>query len=126
MIDPRNPPDETHIPTDSDHPAHKDICKTLVLLSIGKIYFVVEGLCKSTSDYDELQKSEEYFYNEHTCPTNFIPILMIAHNGDLDPHGLFRFIESVWMTTEYVASTDKDKYLTEIFPQLKEKSIEKA
>ena len=36
---------------------------------------------------------EKYFYEEHTCPTNwFRDVEQISVNGDNDPHGLFEFV----------------------------------
>lgn len=38
----------------------------------------------------------EYFYDEHTCPTNWTgDIEMLVADGDGDPHGLFRYVESI-------------------------------
>lgn len=35
----------------------------------------------------------EFFYNEHTCPTNWInEVIAVAHQGDTDPHGSFEFV----------------------------------
>jgi hypothetical protein len=34
-----------------------------------------------------------YFYNEHTCPTNFMrEVAEIIFQGDSDPHGVFEFV----------------------------------
>lgn len=130
QIDPRNPPLSDMVRTDSDHEFHRNLYKTLNLLCIGTagepVYFVIEGLSvwedKPWPDHiNALQESSAYFYEEHTCPTNFIRIPMIFHDGDADPHGVFEFVEAVWMTTEYVAADKlggKREYLAEVFPQL--------
>ena len=105
---------------ESTHPAHANLRKTLVLLKIeGKeapIFFVVEGLSTWPSTREELLEHERYFYEEHTCPTNFIRIPMIATGGDCDPHGVFDFVDAVWMMDEY--QENDDDYLSEVFPQL--------
>lgn len=123
MIDdpynPRNPKAEFVCRTTSSHPAHDKFRKIYCLLSIntteGKAYFVVEGLQEWPSTYEDMQIDKRYFYEEHTCPINFISIPLISFNGDRDPHGLFNFEEAVWMIRE---DADED-YLCEIFPQLK-------
>lgn len=35
----------------------------------------------------------EYYYDEHTCPTNWFPdVTKLIHDGDDDPHGCFTFV----------------------------------
>ena len=119
--DPRNPEPEFMVRTDSAHPAHDNLRKTLNLLKIEAkgepVYFVVEGLCQWPKTNAEMVESAEYFYNEHTCPTNFIDVPMISRDGNHDPHGLFEFVDAVWMTNEY-DKDNADEYLVEVFPQL--------
>src|SRR6266481_2059156 len=44
----------------------------------------------SLEDYRE---HERYFYDEHTCPTNWTRnIVEIIFKGDRDPHGVFEFV----------------------------------
>lgn len=113
-----------------DHSIHRSMYETLVLLKIetatAPVYFVIEGLGK-VENWDhpqiinDLQEKAAYFYEEHTCPTNFIRIPMIFHNGDQDPHGVFDFVEAVWMTPEYLEAMEngwEDDYLAAVFPQL--------
>lgn len=42
-------------------------------------------------------EDEHYFYEMHSCPTNFLQEVekVIAANGDDDPHGLFRWEKTV-------------------------------
>ena len=119
--DPRNPNPEHMVHNGSTHPFHANMRKTLVLLCIPTagepVYFVVEGLATWPMTYDELQEKDSYFYEEGTCPTNFIRIPMISHGGDADPHGVFEHVETVWMLSEYDAD-DADDYLLSVFPQL--------
>lgn len=119
--DPRNPDPRYMVSHGGTNPAHGDMRKTLVLLKIngrdGPIFFVVEGLSKWPTPMPELIEQTRYFYEEHTCPTNFIRIPMIAQGGDHDPHGVFEFVDVVWMVDEY-SGDDIDEYLIEVFPQL--------
>lgn len=129
-IDPRNPLLADLVHTESEHQYHRDIYKTLVLLRIdtiaGNVFFVVEGLLSFTADREEAVAGQRYFYNEHTCPTNFIRIPLIAENPRggklrLDPHGVLEFVDFIWMTTEYVAADEgarSDDYLVAAFPQM--------
>ena len=42
---------------------------------------------------DEFVENERYFYNQHTCPTNWLrDIEQIEFEGDKDPHGVFEFV----------------------------------
>ena len=66
----------------------------------------------------------QYFYEEHTCPTNWLRIPMISVAGNHDPHGLFEFVDAVWMMDEYeVLGESRDPsgqegYLLEAFTQM--------
>jgi hypothetical protein len=45
---------------------------------------------------EEYAGHQEYFYNEHTCPTNWTrEIEQIIFQGDTDPHGVFQFVSVV-------------------------------
>jgi hypothetical protein len=42
---------------------------------------------------EDFIEQERYFYNEHTCPTNWLQdIQQIEFEGDTDPHGVFEFV----------------------------------
>lgn len=122
-------PAEVMIPTDSDR--HPNMFKTLNLLKIespsGPIYFVVEGLgvFDVQEGDEEFQRHNQYFYESHTCPTNFVggDIVAVFTPEDDDPHGCFEHVRSVWMTDAYLrACEDEDgnaetRYLRGIFPE---------
>ena len=72
--------------------------KTLDFLSNGKVGLIVEGMAfvdkSGKCDLD----SKEYWYNEHTCPTNYTQNILAVvdlSNGDCDPHGIFEYAGSV-------------------------------
>lgn len=124
---PRDPDPKYMVASGSSHPAHADMRKTLVLLKIetsdGPVYFVVEGVKRWPESYAEMQDGDRYFYEEHTCPINFIRVPLIASGGDLDPHGLFDHVETVWMMDEYESESEAGRggdYLVEVFPVLLE------
>lgn len=44
---------------------------------------------------------DEYLYNEHTCPTNWLrDVVTVSFEGNDDPHGLFRWESTVKTSTD--------------------------
>jgi hypothetical protein len=41
--------------------------------------------------------NKRYFYEEHTCPTNYLGVEMVVdlNDGDTDPHGIFEFVGAI-------------------------------
>lgn len=138
-------PGEHEVHTDSEH----DLWRTLVLLAIDTaegvpVYFIVEGLA-GTGDIKEMEEHERYFYEEHTCPTNFVGphgkdsegygVVALYHGGDRDPHGVFRYVRAVWMPRRYVnakslaeqrghnVGPNPEDIIEELFPELLGKSV---
>ncbi len=61
------------------------------------VYFVVQGMRfieKRHYEQDE-HAGKEFFYEEHSCPTNWLKPEMVYCDGDSDPHGLIRFVSHV-------------------------------
>jgi hypothetical protein len=74
------------------------------------IYLVVKT--KRYSDDDGLA----YFYNEHTCPTNWIgDVEAIIFEGDSDPHGVAQFVRRVDLPSSVDDVDDLD--LPSLFPE---------
>jgi len=66
-----------------------------VVLMHNNIFVVVEGAAYAKDDPSNYDASNlRYFYDEHTCPVNWMGVecLYDAENNDTDPHGLFRFL----------------------------------
>ena len=67
--------------------------KSLVLLKLDitekNIYIIIEG-----NIYDENNDHHEYYYNEHTCPSNYLGF-KILEEEDTDPHGIFQFVQEI-------------------------------
>lgn len=91
------------------------------------LYLVVETTFHDHGDGPSTDLN--YYINEHTCPTNWLPVLMIAENGDPDPHGVFKFVRGVTFaeikeTFGYSLETlrhgcnDQDEALLAIFPEI--------
>lgn len=65
----------------------------LVLILAAKIYRVVGEV-----DLEKVRSDKRYFYEEHTCPTNFVRTAQVRELNDLrddDPHGLFTYYDTV-------------------------------
>lgn len=79
---------------------------TLVLLVLNgaslrdePIFLVTQGMVFEKNgkiDYS----NQEYFYEQHTCPTNFLRADMLV-GDDTDPHGIFRYLETVAMPDDW-------------------------
>jgi hypothetical protein len=115
------------VPID-DGPNPHSMFKALSLLALdtvaGPLFFIVEGAA-IFCPIPELQESRRFLYEEHTCPTNFIDIEAICFKGDMDPHGVFRHVRSVWMPAEYADDgADHDGMLLRLFPELAVESTE--
>jgi hypothetical protein len=49
-------------------------------------------LILNTHAHEPIEDGAEYFYNEHTCPVNWMQhVVEIRIGDDSDPHGLFEF-----------------------------------
>lgn len=72
--------------------------KTLTLLRLDPqehpVYFVVETYGDPPATEDD-REHLMYFYEEHSCPTNYIRCEAIISKNDTDPHGLFTYVRSI-------------------------------
>ncbi|HEX5183571.1 MAG TPA: hypothetical protein VFW19_10525 [Allosphingosinicella sp.] len=62
------------------------------------VYFVVDHpIYAHAKDEtpEERARHERYYVEEHTCPTNLVPVAAIVSEGDPDPHGILEFIAHV-------------------------------
>lgn len=75
-------------------PEH-DCVDTLTLLRFPNrpdAYLVVAGTRNAS---DRPGENERYFYDEHTCPTNYLDIEAIWDGADDDPHGIFAYVATI-------------------------------
>lgn len=79
---------------------------------------------KHNGDYD-FDKS--YYFEEHTCPTNFFDVVVICDAGDLDPHGVFQLVRSIridealvqlGVTYDQLFDCNNEGMMAELFPEL--------
>lgn len=64
--------------------------RKLVLLRHGNVALIVEGM-----KFSDHESNDDYFYNEHTCPTNFmrnVKMIIDLRNMNNDPHGIFEYV----------------------------------
>jgi len=57
-------------------------------------YVVVKGMAFAVGTKDNYEAGCEYFYDEHTCPVNWMGVecLYDNRNNDTDPHGMFEYV----------------------------------
>jgi hypothetical protein len=82
------------------------------------VYFVLDTPAyRDAKDSDaEYQSHREYFYEEHSCPTNWInSIVAVIENGDTDPHGFLQFVKQVPVANDF--DEDDDKNWQKLFPE---------
>jgi hypothetical protein len=103
---------------------------TAVLLKLepdaGDVYLTVRGMHFTKNDGPMPEGAFHeggYFYNEHTCPTNYlrrvIEILQIMPDGEqsTDPHGIFEYVMSRPLYTDEGWTCDDVNDRLELFSQ---------
>ena len=79
------------------------------------IYFVMKG-----TDYHD-RDGNAFFYEEHSCPTNWIRHTEeIWVGSDNDPHGFLEYVDSVKDEDVKTGGINDDLQFVDAFPQLKE------
>lgn len=105
-------------PTKSELPMRK---KQGVLLKLdydpkrdGDLFVLVDGSKYRDFHTGGFSESEEYFYEQHQCPSNiFRDVVDVIVGEDNDMHGLFRLAD---ICTEPIPDfNEKDEYITENF-----------
>lgn len=68
-----------------------------IFLKHGNVVLVVERIITEDEDPD-FNENTEYYYNEHTCPINYMDDVILVlelddnDNIDADPHGVFEYL----------------------------------
>ena len=85
---------------------------TLVLLKRNGIYLVVNGYGNG---------NDAYFYNEHTCPTNYMDCVeAIIYEKDADPHGVFEWVATIDKPEDWDYGPEEFEEWCALFPELRE------
>lgn len=93
------------------------IDKRLVLMKLEasdrNVFFVIEQPKYHHHDLpDHTPDNDRYFYEQHSCPTNwFENIVAVIENDDDDPHGFLKFIRAI------DAPADEPEDYRELFPE---------
>lgn len=59
------------------------------------LYFVMEERYGNPAQ-DDYENGQRYFYEEHSCPTNWLgDCVAVIEAGDSDPHGFLTFVRTV-------------------------------
>lgn len=92
--------------------------RTLALLRVRgnpTFMFIYQGCA-----WDGDMSGSEYFYQEHTCPTNLVRCEEIIASGEEDPHGIFELVE------EHLITGDNARPREEVLEHLKALAIAKT
>ena len=87
-----------HSPTDIDFkviPTKQFDGLMLVKRPDEELYIVVEQAYYVDEKTGNVRIDNEYWVNESTCPTNWFKVLLIAEDGDPDPHGVFQWVRAL-------------------------------
>lgn len=77
-------------------------------------------------DLKKFSDNSTYYYNDHTCPTNYLGVERIIEGDDDDPHGIFQFVEAIWMPEGFEAHEfhNKGGYWPSLFERMNKPLIE--
>lgn len=87
------------------------------------VYLIVQKMnYRHELDIKTITEYEEYHYNQHTCPSNYLGGTTILEGDDDDPHGIFKFQEVVFTPEGYDATDfhNQGGNYVDIFPSLKD------
>jgi hypothetical protein len=88
----------------------------LILMERGSLKFIVSATRFPGRTDDNIR----YFYNEHTCPTNWIgDVELISDDGDVDPHGFMkvvRIVDDPALPDDDI--NERDDQLVSLFPEV--------
>lgn len=88
------------------------------------LYVVLRGVIvtKALASPDEEGDSKRFYYEEHSCPTNWLRHPeMVALGGDTDPHGVLRFLRYVPIDGFPARDpNEQDAWLRRVFPEVTE------
>ncbi|HVZ88069.1 MAG TPA: hypothetical protein VHG72_13945 [Polyangia bacterium] len=99
--------------------------ETRVLLKLeplkGDVFIEVEGMTflgvGETIEGKDLIEDSRYYYEEHTCPTNYLRVVQELWEGDYghDPHGMFRVVDVVPAPPEHTGVPIDDPFPAGVF-----------
>jgi ribosomal protein L37AE/L43A len=85
----------------------------------GPVFFVMDHKRYHTGEPKteaEHQDSQRYFFEEHSCPTNWLrDCVAVIEDGDTDPHGFLDFVRAVEVPEDF-SEHDDEKWAL-LFPE---------
>ena len=116
---------------DSSHEFHSHLYKTMDLLRLYQksgepVYFIVQGLASIKPEDAEWRQplDNSYTYDEHSCPTNYIPVEAVYTTYEDDPHGVFEYVRSAWYPAAMdETGADTDAIMRGLFPETMETEV---
>jgi hypothetical protein len=87
----------------------------------GDVFIEVEGMTflgvGETIDGKDLVEDSRYYYEEHTCPTNYLRVVqeLWEGGGGHDPHGLFKLIDVVPAPPEHTGVPADEPFPNGVF-----------
>ena len=91
--------------------------KTIALLKYEELYIIVDSFDEIVLDAEAIERAE-YYFNERTCPINYLGVKLVAIDGELDPHGVFEFIRVAFAPENDEAYSNNITEILTIFPEL--------
>lgn len=85
----------------------------------GPVFFVMDHdrYNDGSMDSDEANQSHQrYFFEEHSCPTNWLrECVAVIEGGNCDPHGFLEFVRAVDVPNDF--DVDEDGQWQHLFPE---------
>jgi hypothetical protein len=85
----------------------------------GPVFFIMKhDRYRSSEDETdaEIQGHQRYFYEDHSCPTNWLrECVAVIEDGDADPHGFLDFVRAVDVSVNF--DEDDDSQWPILFPE---------
>lgn len=105
------------------HETRTRFTRSMALLKLdgkgGPVFFVMDHAryhASETESDEENQKHQRYYFEEHSCPTNWLrKCVAVIQNGDWDPHGFLDFVRAADVPRDF--DTDDDSQWENLFPE---------
>lgn len=106
-----------------DESARDSFSRSIALLKFdgkeGPVYFVMDHNRYHNGEVEsdeENQSHQRYFFEEHSCPTNWLrECVAVIEDGDCDPHGFLDFVRAVDVPEDF--DEDDDGQWPILFPE---------
>jgi hypothetical protein len=92
----------------------------------GPVFFIMKCSRYRVESDEEQQSSDRFFFEEHSCPTNWLrDCVEVISAGDIDPHGFLKFVRSIDVVNTDIDNIDWQMIFPEAFGSIEiEGSVE--